>query len=93
MQIQDRYHSLLNHPLTDPLSKMADLPGNWTVININITADKNTLFCCQCEGGERSSDPLIFCIPLKSRRDHGNGNDNEEYLTFDGTLQELQDII
>lgn len=70
------------------------LPSNWAVININITDDKGTLFVSRQEGGEESKDPLIFCIPLKGRRDHGNEEDEkEQHLTFVDAVHELQDIV
>jgi separase len=74
-------------------SEIATLPNNWTVVNISVTPDKSTLFCCRREGGDDSSQPLIFCIPLKGRREQAGGDDEEDHLTFDGALSELQDII
>lgn len=73
-------------------SETSQLPKGWSVINITVTSDKSTLFISRQDGGSESKEPLIFCIPLKGRRDHGDGED-ENHLTFDGALQELQDII
>lgn len=79
----------VSQPFTPETSQ---LPSNWAVINITVTSDKGTLFISRQDGGSESKEPLIFCIPLKGRRDHGDGED-ENHLTFDGALQELQDIV
>jgi len=92
--IREKYWSQNVTLSTLSSSETANLPNNWTVVNISVSLDKNTLFCCRREGGEGRTDaPLIFCIPLKGRRDHGGGGEEEEYLTFDGALQELQNIV
>lgn len=75
-------------------SETSSLPNNWTIVNISVSLDKDTLVCCRREGGDGRTDvPLIFCIPLRGRRDHGGGEVEEEHLTFDGALRELQNII
>ncbi len=92
--IREKYWSQNVTLSTFSSSETSSLPSNWTIVNISVSVDKNTLFCCRREGGEGRTDaPLIFCIPLKGRRDHGGGGDEEEYLTFDGALQELQNIV
>ena len=83
---------ILNHT-TLTASETIGLPASWTVVNVSVTPDKGTLFVSRQEGGSESAEPLIFCIPLKGRRDHGSGEDDEAYLTFDGALQEFQDIV
>ncbi|KAF7793317.1 hypothetical protein EIP86_004429 [Pleurotus ostreatoroseus] len=67
-------------------SQQDDLPRNWTVINISVTDDKNTMFVTRQRPGR---DPLIVCIPLKGRRE----NDEEEQLGFNDVLAELKEII
>ena len=71
----------------------AGLPDTWSIINISVTPDKGTLFISRQDGGVQANEPLVFCIPLKGRRDHGNGDDEEEHLTFEGAIKELQDIV
>jgi len=64
-------------------SQLDALPQNWTVIHINITEDKSTLFISR---QRREEQPLVFCIPLKGRED-------QDQLSFDDSLTELDDII
>ncbi|KAF8958159.1 peptidase family C50-domain-containing protein [Flammula alnicola] len=91
--VRAKYKSQILNSSTLSSSETIGLPTSWTIININVTPDKNTLFISRQEGGSESKDPLIFCIPLKGRRDHGSGDDDEEHLTFDGAVQEMQDIV
>lgn len=92
--VRERYRIHNFEPAALSFSVSACLPSNWTVININITDDKSTLFVSRQEGGEQEKDPLIFCIPLKGRRDHGNEEDDkEQHLTFTDAVQELHDIV
>lgn len=74
-------------------SETTELPDNWTIINISITPDKATLFISRQESGPDSPEPLVFCIPLKGRRDHGSGEDEENHLTFDAATEEFRDIV
>lgn len=69
------------------------VPASWTIVHINVTEDKNTLFISRQEGGVASKEPLIFRVPLKGRRDNGSGDDDDEYLTFEDALSELKDIV
>lgn len=63
-----------------------NLPKHWTVVNINITEDKSTMFVTR----QRAlHEPLIFCVPLKGRRE----TEEDEHLTFDDALNELKQII
>ena len=62
------------------------LPANWITISINVTEDRNTMFVCR---QEPHKDPLVVCIPLKDRRE----SDEEEQLTFDNAIYELNEII
>lgn len=62
------------------------LPKNWTVISINITEDKGTIFVTRQRA---EHEPLIFCVPLKGRRE----TEDDEHLTFDDALNELKQII
>jgi separase len=91
--VRTRYQSRILDPSSLSTSQMIGLPSNWTVIHINVTEDKSTLFITRQEGGEDCRSPLIFCVPLKGRRDSGNGQDEEEHLTFENALDELKDVV
>jgi separase len=91
--VRMRYKSQRLSPTTLSSQDSLGLPATWTVINISVTPDKSTLFISRQEGGPNPTNPLIFCIPLKGRRDHGSGDDDENHLTFDGAIQELHDIV
>ena len=84
--VRDKYNNRsldivnLSTPQTDYL------PKNWTVVSINITDDKNTMFVTR-QRAQR--EPLIFCVPLKGRRE----TEEDEHLTFDDALNELKQII
>jgi separase len=65
---------------------MSQFPPHWTVVHISLTPDKNTLFISR---QNVSSGPLMFCVPLKGRRE----SDEDEHLTFDDAVKELAEII
>ncbi|KAG1775528.1 peptidase family C50-domain-containing protein [Suillus placidus] len=65
---------------------MSQLPLHWTVVHISLTPDKSTLFISR---QNVSSEPLMFCVPLKGRRE----SDEDEHLTFDDAVKELAEII
>ncbi|KAG7095494.1 hypothetical protein E1B28_006233 [Marasmius oreades] len=91
--VRERYHSaaLDSETLSSPV--VAELPPHWTVVHITITDDKSTLFISRQRGGGRSTDhPLMFCIPLKGRRE-GPGEDENQQLTFEDAMEEFNDII
>ncbi|KAF8878488.1 peptidase family C50-domain-containing protein [Gymnopilus junonius] len=90
--VRDKYRAQTLQPSVLSASEMAGLPASWTVINIAVTPDKSSLFISRQQGGSSAKTPLIFCIPLKGRRDHGGG-DEDEHLTFEGAIQELKDIV
>lgn len=76
-----------------PSSPTQQLPRNWTVVHINVTGDKSTLFVSRQQGGPLESPPLMFCVPLKGRRDSGSGDEDENHLTFEDALAELRAIV
>lgn len=88
--VRARYESL---PDPDSLAKpkTTSLPPNWTVVHITITEDKNTLLVSRQECGTTNPDPVLFCVPLKGRRDGGAGD--EEHLTFEDAINEFEEII
>ncbi|KAG0699186.1 peptidase family C50-domain-containing protein [Suillus ampliporus] len=65
---------------------MSQFPPHWTVVHISLTPDKSTLFISRQNA---SSEPLMFCVPLKGRRE----SDEHEHLTFDDAVRELAEII
>ncbi|KAF9445711.1 hypothetical protein P691DRAFT_734529 [Macrolepiota fuliginosa MF-IS2] len=89
--VRMRYRSYSLNSSVLSSSQMEKLPSNWTVIHINVTEDKNTLFVSRQEGGS-DGNGLVFSVPLKSRRDNGSGDD-EEYLTFDDSMGEMREIV
>lgn len=84
--VQERYDS---RPITLTglsTSRADHLPKNWTVINITITEDQNTMFVTRQRATQQ---PLVFCLPLKGRRE----SQEDEHLTFEDALAELKAII
>ncbi|KAG1788751.1 peptidase family C50-domain-containing protein [Suillus plorans] len=65
---------------------MSQFPPHWTVVHVSLTPDKSTLFISR---QNISSEPLMFCVPLKGRRE----SDVDEHLTFDDAVKELAEII
>ncbi|KAG1823730.1 peptidase family C50-domain-containing protein [Suillus subaureus] len=65
---------------------MSQFPSHWTIVHISLTPDKSTLFISR---QNVSSEPLMFCVPLKGRRE----SDEDEHLTFDDAVKELAEII
>lgn len=90
--VRTRYRSYSFNSSALSCSQLEKLPSNWTVIHLNVTEDKNTLFVSRQEGGS-DGDSLVFSVPLKSRRDSGSGDDEEGYLTFNDAMEELQEIV
>jgi separase len=91
--IQAKYQSQCLNPSSMSSTQVTELPPNWTVIHINVTEDKNTLFISRQECGENSKGPLMFRVPLKGRRDDGSGTDDDDHLTFESALHGLNEII
>ena len=91
--IRTKYQSQILDFSTLSSSRTAGLPANWSIISISVTHDKRTLFISRQEGGTNPTDPLIFCVPLTGRRDHGSGGDDGEQLSFENAIDELGDIV
>ncbi|KIK92250.1 hypothetical protein PAXRUDRAFT_830139 [Paxillus rubicundulus Ve08.2h10] len=66
------------------------LPHNWTAVHITLTPDKSAMFVSRFHSP--SSQPLLFCVPLRGRRD-ADQHDEELHLTLDDALHELREII
>lgn len=84
--IRDKYKAHALDASTLSRSQADMLPPNWTVVSINVTDDKSTLFVTRQRA---HTEPLIFCVPLKGRRESAD----DEHLTFDDALNELREII
>ncbi|PFH48873.1 hypothetical protein AMATHDRAFT_148907 [Amanita thiersii Skay4041] len=91
--VKNKYHSSVCDTETTSYSAMQELPPNWTVVHMNITGDKSSLFVSRQRGGSAGNSPLIFCVPLKGRRENGAGEEDENHLTFDDVMKELREII
>jgi separase len=84
--IRAKYQAHTLDPTSLSFTQADKLPANWTVVNISVTEDKNTMLVSR----QRANiEPLIFCVPLKGRRE----SDEDEHLTFDDALDELREII
>lgn len=84
--IRDRYHTQSLDITNLSVSQSDRLPENWTVVSINITEDKSTMFITRQAA---KKEPLIVCLPLRGRRE----TEEDEHLSFDDALNELKDII
>ncbi|TFK38240.1 cysteine peptidase C50 [Crucibulum laeve] len=91
--IRSKYQTQALDSASLSLSQMKNLPSNWTVIHINVTEDKDTLFVTRQEGGVEEAIPLIFRVPLRRRRDNSNGEDEDEHLGFEDAIEELREIV
>nr|GAT53299.1 cysteine peptidase C50 [Mycena chlorophos] len=87
--IRVKYQSQAPDISTISASQMATVPRNWTVIHIGVTDDKSTLFVSRQYGGDVGTNPLVFCVPLKGRREE----EDTDHLTFDNALREFNEII
>jgi separase len=87
-RIGNKYRSQISDATNLAMSHIDILPANWTVISMSLTEEHNTLFVTRQRPGK---EPLIFCIPLKERRE--NAEEDDEYLGFDAAIFELKEII
>lgn len=65
------------------------LPPHWTVIHITLTPDKSSMFISRLH--TPSTQPLLFCVPLRGRRD--TEEEDETRLLLDDALHELREIV
>ncbi|TFK73377.1 hypothetical protein BDN72DRAFT_956580 [Pluteus cervinus] len=87
--IRERYQNTLSDPASTTTTRCSELPSNWAVVHIIMTEDKTNLFISRQQGGD--FEPIIFCVPLRGRRD--NGEDDEDFLTYDDAIQEFKEIV
>jgi separase len=95
--IRSRYES---NDLGDAATlHLPPLPQNWSVVHISVTQDKSTLFISRQRGATAAAKdgggepPLMFCVPLKNRRESGTGEESDGQLTFDDAIEELHTIV
>lgn len=89
--IRAKYQSQILDFSTLSSSRTVGLPVNWTIISISLTHDNGTLFISR-QGGIKPTNPLIFCVPLNGRRDHGSGEDDKQ-LSFENAIKEFEAIV
>ncbi|KAJ7653310.1 cysteine peptidase C50 [Mycena polygramma] len=87
--VRTKYQSQAPDISTLSASQMSGLPQNWTVVHISVTDDKSTLFVTRQHGGNATAAPLVFCVPLKGRRD----DEEDQHLTYEDALREFNDIV
>lgn len=86
--LEKKYSSVVLSP-SSLLEKTPKLPDNWTVVHITLTPDKSSLFISRLHTA--SSQPLLFCVPLRGRRD--TEEDDESRLMLEDALHELREIV
>ncbi|KAG9309980.1 peptidase family C50-domain-containing protein [Chiua virens] len=86
--LEKKYTSLVLSP-SSLVESAPKLPYNWTVIHITLTPDKSSMFISRLHSP--SSQPLLFCVPLRGRRDAEE--DDESRLLLEDALDELQEIV
>ncbi|GLB42455.1 putative peptidase family C50 [Lyophyllum shimeji] len=91
--VRMRYQAQTLDPPSLSSTRTSELPSNWTIVHINVTEDKSTLFITRQECGGGGRTPLIFYVPLKGRRDNGSEADDEVHLTFEDAITELKEIV
>ena len=69
------------------ISDLDTLPPDWSVVSINVTEDRNTMFVSR---HQRGHEPLVFCLPLDRQ---GRREGEEDLFTFDAASEELAEII
>lgn len=63
------------------------LPNNWTIVNVSIADDKNTIFLSRQRA---KSQPLIFSIPINRQ---GRKENEDEPLSFEDGIRKLQEVL
>ena len=85
--LEKKYNALVLSPSSLVGSKPR-LPPHWTVIHITLTPDKSSMFISRLH--TPSSQPLLFCVPLRGRRDT---DEDESRLMLEDALDELREIV
>ena len=96
-----RYGAQLYDPSALRTSQTSLLPPHWTVVSITLTSDQKSLFVTRrCKARE----PLIFCVPLKGRRESEDDEEESEeaeprpiaeggQMGYKEVIQELNEVI
>ncbi|KAL0960162.1 hypothetical protein HGRIS_011797 [Hohenbuehelia grisea] len=87
-----KYQSISPDALASPSSQMLNIPSNWTIVHISVTDDHDTLFITRQQGGSSAHEPLVFCVPLRGRREN-EGVEDDEHLSYEDAMQELKEIL
>jgi separase len=85
--LEKKYNALVLSP-SSLVRSTPKLPPHWTVIHITLTPDKSSMFISRLH--TPSSQPLLFCVPLRGRRDTDEG---EPRLMLEDALDELREIV
>jgi len=83
--VSNRHSVAKFDPELSSRSMVERLPHNWTVVSISISEDRRTIFVSRQRPRRQ---PLLFSIPLEGRREG-----EEEAITFQGALDEFEEII
>lgn len=86
--LEKKYTCLVLSP-SSLLQATPKLPRNWTVIHITLTPDKSSMLISRLH--TPSSQPLLFCVPLRGRRD--TDDNDESRLMLEDALNELREIV
>ena len=86
MDNREKYQSEVYDASHFSSSQTDTLPANWTIVTINVSEDKDTMFIARQRPGK---DPLICYIPLKGRRE----NEGDDYLTCAKAVAEMNEIV
>jgi separase len=85
--VRERHSASFLDPLENTGTADIDtLPEHWIVVHMSITEDKSAMFVSRQQARR---EPLVFCLPLKGRRD----SEEDEQLGFDDAVDELDAII
>ena len=87
-ELEKKYTSLVLSP-TSLLATTPKLPRNWTVIHMTLTPDKSSMIISRLH--TPSAQPLLFCVPLRGRRDVEE--EDESRLMLEDALDELREIV
>lgn len=83
--VEDNHSTAKFDPVLLSQSIAGRLPHNWTVVSISVSEDRRTIFVSRQRPRRQ---PLLFSIPLEGRREG-----EEETITFQGALDEFEEII
>lgn len=86
--LEKKYNALVLSP-SSLVESTPKLPPHWTVIHITLTPDKSSMFISRLH--TPCSQPLLFCVPLRGRRD--TDEDEGPRLMLEDALHELGEIV